>query len=73
MDVAGQVLDEINQIEHWKALLTCGEPKVIADVLKYLTNRVHGCPTQTLAGDKDRPLSLTLETFPVEWDVAKHP
>jgi hypothetical protein len=32
IDIAGQVLEEINAKEKWIALLNCGDPKVIADV-----------------------------------------
>lgn len=59
-DVAEQVLKDINAGEKWKALLSCGDQKVIADVMKYLTNRVHGCPTQIVGGDKDKPLTVNL-------------
>ncbi len=57
IDVAAQVLQEINAVSHWKALLTCGDNKVISDVLKYLTNRVHGMPAQTIQGG-DKPLTI---------------
>lgn len=58
IDVAAQVLDEVDAKSKWKALLACGDAKVIADVMKYLTNRVYGCPTQIVAGDSDKPLRI---------------
>lgn len=58
IDIAGEVLNEIKAKEKWIALLKCGDPKVTADVMKYLTNRVHGMPHQSVAvgGDEDSPL-----------------
>lgn len=57
IDVAGQVLKEVNAVEKWKALLTCGDAKVICDVMKYLTDRVHGKPAQRIEGG-DKPLTI---------------
>src|SRR5262249_12379840 len=54
IDIAGQVLQEIDAKEKWKALLNCSHPKVILDVMKYLTDRVHGRPTQTAAAKIER-------------------
>jgi len=60
VDVAAQVLKEIDAKAKWVALLNSGDHKVIADVLKYLTNRVHGMPAQTLQGNNEKPLTVTL-------------
>ena len=45
IDIARQVLQEIDAKEKWKALLNCSDPKVIVEVMKYLTDRVHGRTT----------------------------
>ncbi len=57
VDVAAKVLQDVDAPKVWKALLTCGEAKVIADVMKYLTNRVYGMPAQTIQGG-DKPLTI---------------
>ena len=44
IDIAGQVLQDIDAKEKWKALLNCSDPKVVVDVMKYLTDRAHGRP-----------------------------
>ena len=54
-------MEDINAKEKWIALLNCGDPKVIADVMKYLTDRVHGKPTQRLEGNPDTPLTVKLQ------------
>jgi hypothetical protein len=60
IDVAGQVLQEIDAKEKWKALLNCSDPKVIVDVMKYLTDRVHGRPAQTIQGG-NQPVKIELQ------------
>jgi hypothetical protein len=67
IDVAGQVLEEIDAPEKWKALLNCGDPRVVFDVMRYLTDRCHGKPVQKIAGDRDQPVTMVLQTFPVDW------
>ena len=57
IDIARQVLQEIDAKEKWKALLNCSDPKVIVEVMKYLTDRVHGRPTQTIQGNPEQPPS----------------
>lgn len=59
IDVASQVLKEIDAVKVWKGLLTSGNPNVISDVMKYLTDRVHGKPRQVLEGG-DKPISIRL-------------
>src|SRR5262245_27519775 len=51
IDTAGQVLQEIDAKEKWKALLNCSDPKVVVDVMKYLTDRTFGRPAQTIQGN----------------------
>ena len=61
IDIARQVLQEIDAKEKWKALLSCSDPKVIVEVMKYLTDRVHGRPTQTIQGNPEQPVTIQLE------------
>jgi len=61
IDIAGQVLEEIDAKEKWKALLNCSDPKVIVDVMKYLTDRVHGRPAQTVQGNPEQPVTIQLQ------------
>ena len=61
IDIAGQVLQEIDAKEKWKALLNCSDPKVIVDVMKYLTDRVHGRPAQTIQGNPEQPITIQLQ------------
>jgi hypothetical protein len=56
IDIAGQVLEQINGKEKWIALLNCGDARVIKDTLIYLTDRVHGRPTQRMEGNPEQPL-----------------
>lgn len=56
IDIAGTVLAKIDAEATWIALLKCGDPKVIQTTMIYLTNRVHGMPTQPIAGDRENPL-----------------
>jgi len=60
IDIAGQVLQEIDAKEKWKALLNCSDPRVIVDVMKYLTDRAHGRPVQMIAGDPNKPVQIQL-------------
>ncbi len=60
-DLAMQVLQECDAKGRWMALLKCGEARVMADVLKYLTNRVYGCPAQTIQGNPDKPVAIVLQ------------
>ena len=71
IDVAGQVLQEIDAKEKWKALLNCSDPKVVVDVMKYLTDRAHGRPAQTIQGNREQPVAIQLQwsTTP-EWLTA---
>ena len=48
--VADQVFAQVNEVETWVALIHCGNPKVIADVMKYLTDRRDGKPMQPVSG-----------------------
>jgi hypothetical protein len=67
IDVAAAVLNSIDAEAKWLELLRSDDPKVVFDVMRYLTDRVCGRPSQTIAGDKDKPLSITQQTFPVDW------
>jgi hypothetical protein len=62
IDCAAQVLKEVDAPKIWKALVTCGDYKVTADVMKYLTDRVHGRPAQSvqLEGGKE-PIRVVME------------
>lgn len=62
IDIAASVLADIDAQKHWKALLTCGDNKVIADVLKYLTNRAHGMPRQFLENEHSGSVILQVIT-----------
>ena len=67
IDVAGQVLQEIDAKEKWKALLNCSEPKVIVDVMKYFTDRVYGRP-QHMIGGNGTPVKIEFQwTGNPEW------
>jgi hypothetical protein len=45
-DVAAQVLSEVDAVAIWKKLILQQEkPQVVANVMEYLTDRVHGRPT----------------------------
>jgi hypothetical protein len=61
IDIAGQVLQEIDAKEKWKALRNCNDPRVIVDVMKYLSDRAFGRPVQMIAGDPNKPVSKLTE------------
>jgi hypothetical protein len=67
IDVASAVLHSIDAEAKWLELLRSDDPKVVFDVMRYLTDRVHGRPAQTVAGAADQPVTMILKTFPVEW------
>jgi len=46
MDVAANVLGAVDQVAIWKKLLRSRDQKLVLDVMKYLTDRAHGKPTQ---------------------------
>ncbi len=53
-DVAAQVLCEVDAVAVWKKLiLQQDKPQVVAQVMEYLTNRVHGRPTQTIQSNPE--------------------
>ncbi len=68
IDISASVLKSVDAEKVWQRLLTCDDNKVVADVMKYLTNRVHGMPAQMIAGDPTRPIAIVLNFgAPVEW------
>lgn len=46
IDIASQVLSSVDQVRIWKKLLASDELKIVFEVMKYLTDRVHGRPPQ---------------------------
>jgi hypothetical protein len=68
IDIAGQVLQEIDAKDKWKALLNCSDPKVMVNVMEYLTDRVHGRSTQTIHGNPEQPVTIQFESSSTpEW------
>ena len=58
-DVAAQVLSEVDAVAVWKKLILQQEkPQVVAQVMEYLTDRVHGRPAQTIQGSAEQPVSI---------------
>jgi hypothetical protein len=61
-DVAAQVLSEVDAVAIWKKLILQEEkPQVVASVMEYLTDRVHGRPTQTIQGNPEQPVTIQLQ------------
>lgn len=74
-DIAGKVLDSIDQLAYWRQFLRCdvpveaihalplGERAEIERTLEYVTNRYHGKPAEKIEGsfDPDKPFVLTIE------------
>ena len=62
IDVAAQVLDEVDAVAVWKKLILQQEkPQVVARVMQYLTDRVHGRPAQTIQGNPEQPVTIQFE------------
>jgi hypothetical protein len=62
IDVAAQVLSEVDAVAVWKKLiLQQDKPQVIASVMEYLTDRVYGRPTQTIQGNPEQPVTIQLQ------------
>ena len=63
IDVAAQVLSEVDAVAVWKKLILQEEkPQVVASVMEYLTDRVYGRPAQTVQGNPQQPI-----TFQLQW------
>lgn len=64
-DIASTVLRKVNHQQLWTELLASKDEKVRLDCLKYLTDRVHGKPAQSMAiiGDKDKPLQVIIRVL----------
>jgi hypothetical protein len=63
-DVAAQVLSEVDAVAIWKQLILQQEkPQVVASVMEYLTDRVHGRPTETIQGNPEQPVTIQLQRF----------
>jgi hypothetical protein len=74
-DIAGKVLESIDQIGYWRVFLrtdipleklitlSLGERTEIERALEYVTNRYHGKPAEKIEGsfDPDKPFVLTIE------------
>ncbi len=74
-DIAGRVLESIDQLEYWRQLLRADHPVKhlhtlplaerveIERTLEYVTNRYHGKPAEKIEGsfDPDKPFVLTIE------------
>lgn len=74
-DVAGKVLDSIDELEYWRQLLRTDTPVkqlhtlslaerlAIKGSLEYVTNRYRGKPAEKIEGsfDPDKPFVLTIE------------
>ena len=59
IDVAAQVLSEVDAVAVWKKLiLQQDKPQVVASVMEYLTDRVYGRPAQTIQGNPNNPSRL---------------
>ena len=62
IDLASQILEEIDQLKLWKRLLADNDPRIVKDCLVYLIDRVHGRPRQRLDHDvSERTLEQILE------------
>jgi hypothetical protein len=60
-DVAAQVLSEVDAVAIWKKIILQQEkPQVVASVMEYLTDRVHGRPAQTIQGG-NQPVKIELQ------------
>jgi hypothetical protein len=74
-DIAGKVLESIDQLGYWRQLLRTDIPveaihalplaerAEIERTLEYVTNRYHGKPAEKIEGsfDPDKPFVLTIE------------
>ena len=61
-DVAAQILSEVDAVAVWKKLIRQHDkPQVVANVMEYLTDRVHGRPTQTIQGNSEQPVTIQLQ------------
>jgi hypothetical protein len=55
-DVAAQVLSEVDAVAIWKKLILQEEkPQVVASVMEYLTDRVHGVPHRPSKAIRNSP------------------
>src|SRR5262244_1851583 len=62
IDVAAQVLSEVDAVAVWKKLiLQQDKPQVVASVMEYLTDRLHGRPAQTVQGNPEQPITIQFE------------
>jgi hypothetical protein len=52
-DAALKVLRSIDAEAKWLELLNCGNPRIEFDVMRYLTDRTFGKPTQQVDGNVD--------------------
>lgn len=61
-DIAADVLAAAGPKAIWKRLLDSEDDKLVFDVMKYLTDRVHGKALQVMAGDaQGGPLRFIIE------------
>jgi hypothetical protein len=60
IDVAKQVLDELDQVAVWKKLCQSKNEKIALGALQYLTDRAHGKARQVIAGDSEAPVTANL-------------
>ena len=56
IDVAKQVLGELDQVAVWKRLCRSKNEKIALGTLQYLTDRAHGKARQVIAGDRENPI-----------------
>jgi len=61
IDVAAQVLSEVDAVAVWKSLIHEKNPQVVARTMEYLTDRVYGHPTQTVQGNPEQPVTIQLQ------------
>jgi hypothetical protein len=62
IDVAGQVLSEVDVVAIWKKLILQQEkPQVVARVMAYLSDRLYGRPVQSVQGNPEQPIMIQLQ------------
>jgi hypothetical protein len=59
IDMAAQVLAEVDQVQIWKKLLKSKQEKIVLGAIQYLTDRAHGKPAQRqiVSGDPENPIA----------------
>jgi hypothetical protein len=52
-DMSAEILAAANPRAIWTRLLESKDERIVLEAAKYLSNRIHGMPTQAISGDSD--------------------